>query len=430
MSFNWPDIPFSGTEVDAFVVEYKALAQAIYDDWDDDGAMRIYSYDAANQDLPIPLLKAPFRRRSTIKILLENGLLYAAFIVKQRAGNSGPGTDFELGNSPVTPSLTINQRLNLFRNLGCVFTKEAMECAHRKNNDGKNPPVDLGDPYRVLQDDGIPDSPDDDDDIDPDNANIPPNDPDDPPEDCPDKNLRENALIGLANTPGPFSSCFRDVKAKLLDRYLSCNGSVFTESDMQNKMPNLRAAVQEFFDLTTNNQRQCNFRDCVTKRSDITSQFSAEGKARLGAGSGDKIHQVSFYADPGPRLCLTTIFGAALVITDANDQVLRILDDFDFSYGNEAIRPDASYIGQPNPTYKPGPWFEPHQLDRSDNAVPIGDPSAKNSTIYPAVTQISDISRTQNWTSPTEIGRNIVADNILNGGQKGQPVPININLQE
>ena len=32
MTFNWPDIPFSGTEVDAFVVEYKALAEAIYDD--------------------------------------------------------------------------------------------------------------------------------------------------------------------------------------------------------------------------------------------------------------------------------------------------------------------------------------------------------------------------------------------------------------
>ena len=31
MSFNWPDIPFSGTEVDAFVVAYKEFAQEILD---------------------------------------------------------------------------------------------------------------------------------------------------------------------------------------------------------------------------------------------------------------------------------------------------------------------------------------------------------------------------------------------------------------
>ena len=102
MTFNWPDIPFSGTEVDAFVAEYKALAQSIYDEWDDDGDLRVYDLSENNRELPVPRSKAPFRRRKTIKILLENGLLYAAFIVKQRAGNSGPGTDFDLGNSPLS----------------------------------------------------------------------------------------------------------------------------------------------------------------------------------------------------------------------------------------------------------------------------------------------------------------------------------------
>jgi len=429
MTFNWPDIPFSGTEVDAFVVEYKALAQTIYDEWDDDSEMRIYDFDPSGVDLPIPLLKAPFRRRSTIKILLENGLVYAAFIVKQRAGNSGPGTDFELGNSPLSPGMSIGQRLGLFKDLGCVFTKEAMECAHRNNNDGKNPPVDLGDPYNVLQDGGIQDNPDD---IDPDDPNINDHDPNDPPKPCDDKNLRENALIGLANTPGPFSSCFRDVKAKLLDRYLICNDSVFTENDMQNKMPNLRENVQEFFDSTSNNQNQRGLFGSATKRSDITSDFSAEQKARLGAGPTDKIHQVNFYTDPGPRLCLTTMFGIAIVITTSSNQVLRILDDFDFVYGNQADRPDASYTGQPNPGKKPGTYFDSagYQKDRWGNPVPIGDPSAVSSQIYPPATEISDIQNTQNWASPTEIGRNIVADNFLNGSEKGQPVPININLQE
>ena len=424
MTFDWPDIPFSGTEVDAFVAEYKALAQTIYDEWDDDGEMRIYDFDPSAADLPIPLLKAPFRRRSTIKILLENGLLYAAFIVKQRAGNSGPGTDFDLGNSPLSPSMTVGERYELFSNLGCVFTPEAMECAHRKNNNGKNPPVDLGNPYNVLSDGGIPP-----DDMDPDGLNTGTGETGEPPP-CPDKAARELAFIELAKVP-PFSDCFRDIKSELLNRYLSCDDSVFTENDMQDKLPSLRENIQEFFDLTSDGQRQYNLTRTrsVEKRRDITSAFSSEGLARMGVSAGQKVHRVSFYTDPGPRLCLHTMFGTALVITTSNETVLRVLDDFDFGYGNQADRPDASFTGQPNPGQKPGPWHTYHQRDRDDNAVPIGDPTARNSTVYPPVTQISEVNGTQNWVHPTEIGRNIVVDNFLNSDGKGQPVPININLQ-
>ena len=422
MTFNWPDIPFSGTEVDAFVAEYKALAQTIYDEWDDDGEMRIYDFDPSVADLPIPLLKAPFRRRSTIKILLENGLLYAAFIVKQRAGNSGPGTDFDLGNSPLSPSMTVGERYELFSNLGCVFTPEAMECAHRKNNSGKNPPVDLGDPYNVLADGGIPD-----DDTDPDGLNTGTGENGEPPP-CPDKSARENAFIGLAKIP-PFSACFRDIKSELLNRYLGCDDSVFTENDIQDKLPSLRENIQEFFDLTMDGQRQFALNGSIEKRANITSAFSPEGLARMGVSAGQQVHRVSFYADPGPRLCLHTIFGTALVITTSNETVLRILDDFDFAYGNQADRPDASHTGQPNPGQTPGPWHTYHNRDRWGNAVPIGDPSAFNSTVYPPVTQISEVQGTQNWTHPTEIGRNIITDNFINGDGKGQPVPININLQ-
>ena len=424
MTFNWPDIPFSGTEVDAFVAEYKALAQTIYDEWDDDGEMRIYDFDPSAADLPIPLLKAPFRRRSTIKILLENGLLYAAFIVKQRAGNSGPGTDFDLGNSPLSPSMTVGERYELFSNLGCVFTPEAMECAHRKNNNGKNPPVDLGDPYNVLADGGIPP-----DDMDPDGLNTGTGETGEPPP-CPDKAARELAFIELAKVP-PFSDCFRDIKSELLNRYLSCDDSVFNEDDIQDKLPSLRENIQEFFDSTSDGQRQYNLlrTRSVEKRRDITSAFSSEGLARMGVSAGQKVHRVSFYTDPGPRLCLHTMFGTALVITTSNETVLRILDDFDFGYGNQADRPDASFTGQPNPGQKPGPWHTYHQRDQWENAVPIGDPSAVGSTVYPPATQISDVNGTQNWVHPTEIGRNIVVDNFLNSDGKGQPVPININLQ-
>lgn len=127
MTFNWPDIPFSGTEVDAFVVEYKALAEAILNDMDDD-----------NDVHPVAAfkLKTPYQSKQNLKIYLEYSLLYSAFIVKQRAGNSGPGTDFELGNSPVGPIFGEDQAQNFAERLGCTFTKESIECSFRNSSDG------------------------------------------------------------------------------------------------------------------------------------------------------------------------------------------------------------------------------------------------------------------------------------------------------
>jgi hypothetical protein len=34
MSFTWPEIPFTGAEVEAFVIAYKELAESIYANWD------------------------------------------------------------------------------------------------------------------------------------------------------------------------------------------------------------------------------------------------------------------------------------------------------------------------------------------------------------------------------------------------------------
>ena len=131
MTFNWPDIPFSGTEVDAFVVEYKALAEAILNDMDD-----------GNDVHPVAAfkLKTPYQSKQNLKIYLEYSLLYSAFIVKQRAGNSGPGTDFELGNSPVGPIIGENQAQNFAERLGCTFTKESIECSFRNSSDPDGDP--------------------------------------------------------------------------------------------------------------------------------------------------------------------------------------------------------------------------------------------------------------------------------------------------
>ena len=105
MTFNWPDIPFSGTEVDAFVAEYKIVAEELYYN---------YPYDSTE-------LSTPYVNDAALKKYLEYGLIYAAFIVKQRAGNSGPGTDFILGNSPFGPTFAMNtpaKRKYIMQNLG------------------------------------------------------------------------------------------------------------------------------------------------------------------------------------------------------------------------------------------------------------------------------------------------------------------------
>ena len=421
MSFTWPEIPFTGAEVEAFVTAYKQLAEAIYNDWDND-PYHIYSFPVDENDNggeTISRLKAPFRRKATIKILLEYGLVYAAFIVKQRAGNSGPGTDFDLGNSPLAPQLSSQERLQLFKDLGCVFTKEAMECAYGKNNGGKSPPTPIG---PELFPDGNPT-----DDPDPDDQ---PSNDDDPPEDCPDKNLRENFYLGLANIP-PFSSCYRDIKGKLLDRYLSCNDSVFTKDDLGGKYNSLKNNLQEFMNSYSDGEKQYNFSrtDSVTHKRNITSSFTAEQKARMGAGPTDIIWQTSFYGSIGQRLCLHTLFGNAIVITNSSGTVLRLLDDFDFVYGNEADRPDASYSGQPNPGKKPGLLFNTHQLDNSGNPVPVGHPTAASATVYPPATTVDELPNNSNPWDPGEIGRNVVGTNYVEGGGKGQPVPININFE-
>ena len=99
MTFNWPDIPFSGTEVDAFVTEYKALAQAIIDEYEIDNG-KVIIMDKIER-----YIEEPYRDINFLKELLEGGLLYASFIIKQRSGGTGPGTDFVIGNSPFLLSL-------------------------------------------------------------------------------------------------------------------------------------------------------------------------------------------------------------------------------------------------------------------------------------------------------------------------------------
>jgi hypothetical protein len=120
MSFNWPDIPFTGAEVEAFVDAYKGLAESIINDYDN------YIIDPSE-------LKSPYRYKENTKLFLEYGLLYSAFIIKQRAGNSGPGTSFILGNSPYQQSLNSKQKKKIAESMGCVWDPEQIKDSYDEN---------------------------------------------------------------------------------------------------------------------------------------------------------------------------------------------------------------------------------------------------------------------------------------------------------
>ena len=128
MTFNWPDVPFSGTEVDAFVEEYKIVAEEII------GKFAV----------EVEKLAVPYRNPAALEKFLQYGLIYAAFIVKQRAGNTGPGTDFVLGNSPFSNTEAMNtraKRIALVKYFGCSFDPIDMFLAWQRNKE-KDPTLD------------------------------------------------------------------------------------------------------------------------------------------------------------------------------------------------------------------------------------------------------------------------------------------------
>ncbi len=149
MSFNWPTLPFIGTEVETFAAAYRDLAEAILED------MELGIHDQYNRP------KVPYRDPSTVKEFLLNGYPYACFIIKQRAGNSGPGTDFNLGSSPFGPEDSgaaqhwKDNTMNgwIMEHLGCIFEDKAMADCYAKNRenepglpeDGYMPSGDNGD---------------------------------------------------------------------------------------------------------------------------------------------------------------------------------------------------------------------------------------------------------------------------------------------
>tara|TARA_B100000035_G_scaffold272377_1_gene247679 strand:+ start:22 stop:1092 length:1071 start_codon:yes stop_codon:yes gene_type:complete len=297
MTFNWPDIPFQGTEVTAFANAYKELAVEILNDY----------YDDLGPFGDIGELEVPYVEKAVVKDLLEEGILYASFIIQQRSGTSGPGTDFVLGNSPYDisdPDLTPS----VLRLLGCKWDQQ--EASFQNNIKCGNQP----------DDDWTDDDPDQD--------------------KCCDggTTLSEHAAIAawIAWAGGPLiQNPFANIIGDAMSQYLSCDSTPITANNLsQSQLDRLKEIAQGEIN--------------AGRATEVTNTVSQSTRTRIGA---TKIFQVSFYRK---TYSAHLLLGEAAVTTDANNNVLCIRDDFDFIYGVEADRSDGSYPGDPVTATKAG----------------------------------------------------------------------------
>jgi len=420
MSFNWPAIPFNGTEVDAFVIAYKELAESIYQEmWEE------YPLEFIDGDTK-PHLKIPFRNINNIKKLMEFGLLYSAFIIQQRSGTAGPGVDFTLGNSPMEKILDSSEYSYLIKKLGCIYTKEYMLRSLRNQTEtapkappGPGEPEDPLDPIDQDTDDWLDDLISDVEDENLDDITTP-EDPNEPLGPCSPGPIA-GGLLGAAKT----IARNRDkMKARVLDRYANCNSTPVTETDFSDgEMDQLKRDLNTFVSRSISKG----------KVSQVTNISTPPQLASL-VPPGGRVVALDTYNVLGNSLELYKFIGRAKAILNADDTIHMLRDDFDFVYGMEVNRTDDSFPGDPyNPSdVQPGiPYREVFGRDSNGNPVPLDSPHAIKTNGVPIEHQpYSDRSDTKQHHGG--VGRGIVIDQywkgVESGDAGGRPVPINIQF--
>lgn len=302
MTFNWPDIPFQGTEVTAFANAYKELAEAILDEYFDNGGPTGQAGE----------LEVPYVEKEVVKELLQEGILYASFIIQQRSGTSGPGTDFVLGNTPLDIS-DPDLEPSVLRLLGCKWDQQ--EASFQNNIKCGNKPEVPDDPNEERCCTGSPTFA---------------------------ETLKLNGWAAM-HSLSPFTNVIKEA----MTRYLSCNSTPLTEDFLsESQKQQMKAIAQKHLDnartrgynFYTNRNIPGSDKRIVRPRND---QYAIN---RFGVTS---VYTVSFYPN---QTTVHKLFGDATVFADENDQVVCIKDDFDFEYGLKADRSD-SYAGDPITSY-------------------------------------------------------------------------------
>ncbi len=342
MSFNWPTTGFTGTEVEAFETAYKELAEEI---------ISCYETQEYGDAIPTSTLYAPYKNGDMMEFLLQEAFLYASFIIKQRAGNAGPGTDFILGSSPFQVELPRDELGKFYKNLGCVFDKQEMIDSWNWNKDNNNDWYDPLDPTGVwdealeglidkmimgrdgkgsnsLMDEYLGDEKD------------------------PDRYWWEDPLINFwTDVWNPvFHTIFgfagggqrwgREMGG-LTNQYLRNDKTPFTENSMSSgRREGMKKEIQRIINrsrgIWPTFHSQCGgaYRSCTSvAKLNITDQYTESEKAQYNLPADGNIYEVTFYGTN-----LEALFGTARVTTDAAGNVLGIYDDFDFAYGFEIRR--------------------------------------------------------------------------------------------
>ena len=408
MSFNWPDIPFTGAEVDAFVVEYKALAEAIIQEMDDNKVKTI-SFDQIGF-----YLTEPYRNRDFLKELLENGLVYASFIIKQRSGGGGPGTDFVIGNSPYLDSLSANQRSTFFNMLGCIFTKEDMKEGFDrfKEQIGGLPPDPIVDKLiNELLSGGNADNP---------NANPPSfleQLIDDAFSDLDGDNdyLRDTWDIGrqLQNLWFMFGNKATARIPDFMDRYFTGNGSQLTENFFTpQELADLKSGLKEAFDKGGDIRNPAwRLGSSEPQRIPRTEQFTPTSSQQFAFGmeSGDTAHRVRTYDGS-----LELLLGECIVIRDSQGNIKSVHDDYDFVYGYELDRSNGTIAGEPGGTKVNGTMYRVEGLTHNQVQQQVGSGS------------VADEAVGENYGSAAgRIGRSFV----IGGHERGQGSPFPVKVR-
>ena len=153
--------------------------------------------------------------------------------------------------------------------------------------------------------------------------------------------------------------------------------------------------------------------------TDVTSQVPSNLKSTIGYQTGDIIWKTETYT---PNLGSTYALGGVYVIADGTtNEAKRVLDDFDFAYGYEALSQwsplnvnSSRFVGTPYNGRKNGKMYlagcHPDTLlNNLANGIGAG------------TCGMGDYS----WTA--NLGREVVIKAYKCG--RGTPVPVNINLQ-